>query len=158
MTFQSDIAKFAKSLRSIVKKAEREGLLTNVAGYAMELIVKRVRRGYGVKTPGGSEYKFKPLSPSYVKRRKRSKLSAFTSPGKSNLTFTGQLLYSLRLKKGAKSMTITFDDSRSDGKSNNAIAKYVSKDRPFLNLSRDEGRKVEVYFRKTFDSLVKSTL
>ena len=158
MTFSRDVSKFSSSLRDVVKKAEKAGLLDQVGRYAIDLIVKRVRRGFGVKSPGGSEQKLKPLSKAYIKKRKKSALSAFTSPSKSNLTFTGTLLYSLRLRTKSKSITIGFDEARPDGKTNSEVARNVSKDRPFLNLSRDEAGKVQNFFVKMFDALVKNNV
>lgn len=160
MTFAKDVAKFSKSLKDVVKKAESQGLLTNVAARAIELIVRRTREGKGVRRPGGSTYRLKPLSASYVRFRREnaSRLSSFTSPRKSNLTFTGQLLNSLALKKGARSIVITPTGIRDDGQSNAAVAKHVSRVRPFLALSKDEQREVGDFFRRTFDDIARRDL
>lgn len=155
MSFSKDVAKFSKSLKDVVKKAESQGLLTNVAGYAIRLIVQRTRDGKGVKRPGSSPYRLKPLSASYIafRRKNRSALSPFTSPSKSNLTFTGQLLNSLVLKKGATTITITPSGIRDDGKSNAEVARRVSKARPFLALSKGEQREVADFFRRSFEDI-----
>ena len=157
MTFARDVAKFSKSLRKVIKDAEKSGTLVNLAAVAIDVIQKRTRSGKGVKKPGGSTYRLKPLSKNYIafRRANASRLSGLTSPGKSNLTFTGQLLYSLGLKKATKRLTIEPQGTRVDGKTNAEVAKYVSKVRPFLALSRDEQVVVEKFFRKTFDDIVK---
>lgn len=160
MTFSRDVAKFSKSLKAIVKKAESQGLLTNLAAFAIQLIVRRTREGRGVKRPGAATYRLKPLSASYIafRRKNRSALSPFTSPGKSNLTFTGQLLNSLTLKKGSRVLTITPSGIRNDGKTNAAVARYVSRVRPFLALSGDEQKKLAQNFRRAFDDIARRDL
>lgn len=153
MSFESDIKKFSASLTKVIKDLRTKAVLNPVGLFTVDIIVKRVRQGYGAKN--GSKIGLKPLSKSYIERRKRSHLSSFTSPGKSNLTFTGQLLYSLRAITSRNGIRLDFDESRSDGKRNSDIAKYVSKERPFLSLTRDEEKKVGAFFSKTFDELVK---
>lgn len=156
MTFARDVAKFSKSLQEVLKEAKRTGTLSLLGNAAIHIIQKRTWSGKGVKQPGGSTFALKPLSANYIKYRKvnRFRLSSQTSPGKSNLTFTGQLLYSLGLKKNSKSITIEPQGKRKDGKSNAEVAGYVSKTRPFLALSRDEQVTLGKFFRKTFDELV----
>ena len=157
MSFARDVAKFSKSLRKIVKDAESQGNLVNLAAVAIDVIQRRTRSGKGVKRPGGSTFRLKPLSKNYIKFRRAnaSRLSGLTSPGKSNLTFTGQLLYSLGLKKASKRIVIEPQGTRVDGKSNAEVARHVSKVRPFLALSKDEQAFVAKFFRKTFDDIVK---
>ena len=57
-------------------------------------IKKRTKLGYGVATEGGPQEKLKPLSDNYKKYRK-GKVASDTSPSKSNLTFSGDMLNDL---------------------------------------------------------------
>lgn len=156
MSFAKDIAKFAKSLNKVVKQAESQGTLVNLAAVAIDVIQRRTWSGKGVKKTGGSTFRLKPLSKNYIKFRRKNanRLSGMTSPAKSNLTFTGQMLYSLGLKKATKRLTIEPQGTRVDGKTNAEVARHVSKVRPFLALSKEELGVVEKFFRKTFDDIV----
>lgn len=158
--FARDVAKFSKSLRESIKAAQSSGTLRDLGNVAIDIIQTRTWSGKGVKKPGGSTFQLKPLSKTYIKFRRanRSRLSARTSATKSNLTFTGQMLYSLGLKNKTKAIVIEPKGTRADGKTNAEVAKYVSRVRPFLALSKDEQTQVDRYFRKTFDDIVKRTV
>lgn len=156
---------FGRALDKLVKKAtevltgpELDAVAEQFARNAATMIVRRTRSGLGVNRDGGSTQGLKPLSPNYVKKRQKSNLSAFTSPGKSNLTFTGELLTSLGIEQrkfGA--WDIVFYGTRESGITNAELAGFVSdKGRPFLYLAKDEIAKLKDISRKTFDSLVKS--
>lgn len=100
-------------------------------------IEKRTRLGKGV-SEGGELEKLKPLSEKYVKFRK-GKVSGLTSPKKSNLTFTGQMLSAIKGVRNGTLFTFFFTGKRDDGKSNAEIAQYArEKGRPFFNLSNSE--------------------
>jgi|LakMenEpi03Aug12_release.lakeMendotaPanAssembly.Ray.scaffolds.fasta_scaffold259405_1 hypothetical protein len=151
--FLKDLAKFDKKLKKILDEASGPKALDFLGNIAADIIRKRTRKGFGVKKNGGRLEVLDKLSRSYIKFRRRnsSRLSAFTSPGKSNLTFTGEMLNGLISKRSGKSVTITFDSSR-----NRKVAGYVSVKRPFLFLSIDEiGQLVKTY-DKYFAGLVRS--
>ena len=99
----------------------------------VELIVKRTQgKGQGVREFKGRVSKLKKLSPSTVQRRKNLPLSSKTSPRRSNLTQSGKLMNNIAYRKQAKSVRF-YIRSREAKK-----AEYVSKDRPFMNLSERE--------------------
>ena len=106
----------------------------------------RTRAGNGVKTEGGQEGPLKQLSSSYVKQReglaKNGRLSSATSPGKSNLTQTGEMLDDIVGNVNATSNSITVSISFNSGE-NKKKAEYVSEDRPFMNLSDKELAKIQ---------------
>lgn len=86
-------------------------------------------------------------------------LSATTSPTKSNLTRTGQLLDSMSAK-GATKTTVRVgpDGTRDDGKSNADIGEYVSKKRPFNNLSEIESGRVKDKIRLDAKAAIRKAL
>lgn len=112
---------------------------------AAERIKKRTRLGYGVEggVRGGQRERLGKLSDSYIATRKKArrsgKLSSATSPKRSNLTFTGQLLDSLRgMVKGNK-IIVYLKKNRDDGKTNPQVAGYVENGgRPFFELTDKE--------------------
>ena len=110
---------------------------------AIDIIVKRTRRGFGVRQTGSNQYRFAKLSSSYIEQRKRSKLDSTTSPSKSNLTFTGQLLRSLVVTKSGKEGSFTIGPNqrrRKGGLTNESLAGLLEtkNDRIFLNLAASE--------------------
>lgn len=101
------------------------------------IIERRTRLGKGV-SEGGDLSKLKPLSEKYVKFRK-GKVSELTSPKKSNLTFTGQMLSAIKGIRNGSLFTFFFSGKRDDGLNNSDIARYnKEKGRPFFDLSTSE--------------------
>ncbi len=117
---------------------------------AIRLIVVRTRLGYGVVRPGAPRQKLKPLSKRYIEHREDSRLSGFTAPRRSNLTFTGAMLESLRIKTSkAGAVSIEPTGGRRDGQTNAAVAGHVTKGgRPFISLSDLEIKKLARYMEK----------
>lgn len=119
-----------------MNKAWSKTNLTKISNNTIKSIVDRVRSGMGVKNK--SETRLKPLSQSYIdQRRKSRKLDSTTSPSKSNLTFSGRMLRSITSKIGTFRMVLGFSNSE-----NKAKAGYVSKDRPFFDLTKKEEEKL----------------
>jgi len=149
------IADITKGLNGKLKDQISEAAATTAA----ELIRRRTRSGKGVAEDFGTEYPLKKLSAKYIEQRKRSSLSSYTSPTKSNLTFKGDMLGSLtaqRRKPG--SWVILLYGTHWSGKSNSDIARYVQKARPFMNISGGEAAKIKEVARKKFEQLVKSEI
>ena len=161
MTLERDLQNVVKNFQKDIKRALSKKEVGQICAFAVDLIVKRTRRGFGVKQSGGNVTRLKALSSSYIKARQsaRSRLSRFTSPSKSNLTFTGQMLSSISVVKtkqsrGQVACTIgASPNRRRDGKTNEEIAALVSIDRPFLNLGKTELKEVIKVFQ---DRLTKS--
>lgn len=152
------VSKFIADIRKNLDAKSRDELSRVAAEAGAELIRNRTRQGYGIANDGGSIYKLKPLSASYIEYRQRSILSPHTSPGKSNLTFTGQLLDSLtsqRKQLGTWQIILKGTHSKA-GIPNSQLAKYVSRSRPFMFLSGGEIEKIRSLVRRTFRELVKS--
>lgn len=113
--------------------------------FIIDMIKLRTRLGYGVDRDGAQREKLKPLSEKYIKARGKNSLSSETSKGKSNLTFSGQLLNSLTIiSANVKNVVIGAVGSRRDSKANNAeVAGYVAEQgRKFLNLSNVEKKRL----------------
>jgi hypothetical protein len=159
MTAAADINKFVRALKKAVNATQDRTTLTAIAKAAVDKIVERTRRGFGVKTVGGNRTPLKPLADSTIQNRRRSNLSPFTSATKSNLTFTGQLLNSLsfRFVRDGK-IVVVAKGNRSDGQTNKKVATFVSIDRPFLALSRVELRELTDTFGEALDANLKKQL
>jgi hypothetical protein len=159
---KSIIAEFSKAKMDLVSEKATQG----VADFAASMVKKRTRLGYGVNV--GEKQKLDALSPSY-KLYRQGKIAFFskgtgssrlripykpknkpalyeeTTPTKSNLTFTGQMLNSLYGKAiGAGRFLISLSGDR-----NKTVAGYaVDLGRPFLAFSRAEVQQVIGQYRK----------
>lgn len=72
-------------------------------------IKKRTRKGKEIKELGDTETDFKELATSTISRRKRSKLSKFTSPSKSNQTNKNKMVASLSSSSKPFKLTLFVD-------------------------------------------------
>jgi hypothetical protein len=130
-------------LDAILKKALDKRTLEATGQYVVETIRDRVRQdGKGVKGPGTPTSKLKPLSEKWVARRKRSRLHPDTSPGTSNLTFSGRMLNALYwvIRNNILTVSIRPDQLKK--------AIYTNKDRPWVNLSKGEITKVTQFVER----------
>lgn len=128
-----------------VNKSLDKTYMVKVGNILADDIARRTRLGFGVKKSGQLRQKLKPLTPKYKDFRKKNKrkLYSLTTPKKSNLTFTGQLLNSLKARsEGIGRVTVFFKGTHKnlDGSKmpNGLLANYVSKKRPFLGPSNRE--------------------
>lgn len=116
-----------------------------IARFVIDLIKERSRRGYGVRDNGDKEQKFPKLSKEYIAKRKRSRLSPFTTPSKSNITRTGKMLASLRYTTKTGQALIRPTGERNDSNLSNAsLASIVQTklNRPFMYLSDKQLREL----------------
>lgn len=152
-----------QQFKAKVEKAVKESISPNVmrilGDFALNLIVKRSRLGYGVEENFGPRYKFDKLSPNYIKSRKRFRgLSSTTSPSKSNITRTGQLLLSMRVTEAKEGkFRIEPTGSRKDGPlTNKELAEILAKkNRTFNRLSQPEYQQLLRFYRRTFGDLLR---
>lgn len=124
---------------------------------AVKLIVKRTRLGYGVQEQYGQREKLKGLSQRYIRRRQLSDdLDETTRPKKSNLTFTGQMLRSLKVTTiGKGTVTIAPTGVRKDRKRNFDVAEWnARRGRTFNRLSMNEANQIVRIYRKRFGDLL----
>lgn len=126
-----------------------------------EQIQRRTRLGKGVSVEGQNK-KLDPLSDAYVKKRealkKKGDLFNETTPKRSNLTLTGQMLNAIiGFKESATRFVFTFNTQRDDGKSNLDIARWVQeKGRNFFRLSSSEMKQFERKVSKTINQAIKN--
>lgn len=137
-------------IRSLTTVFNRTYFLS-LARRARDLIYARVKSGMGVDNDQDSapvKIRLFPLSPKYVKIRSRLQEAGRlgraarlgTTPGKSNLTLTGQMLESIAIDDLPSGFRLTIPESdRDDGKTNADVALYVSNaGRPFFALTDQE--------------------
>lgn len=123
-------------------------------------IKNRTRLGYGVSKNESAKQKLAKLSDSYKIQRKRDskrgQLSKDTKPSKSNLTKSGSMLDNLETTSNKRKLSLKVKPSGtdSDGVSNAKKAQWVSKDRPFLFLSKTEIKRITKFLRKELDIIV----
>ena len=127
MGTKNDIDKMMKELD--MAKKEVIDNFDEIGEEAVKLIKKRTRLGYGVKDHGDKKFKLDKLSDSYQKYRKSNKPKGPSTPKKSNLTYTGDMLDDLVSVDYGDRQSIEFKTSESEEK-----AEYVSKKRPFNHL------------------------
>lgn len=142
MAAKDDLKKFARNLRRGVSETVSKKSMRLYGNYAIKTIVARTRKGRGVSRTGSAERSLRRLSPSYVRfrRKNRFKLDKTTKPSKSNLTFTGQLLRSMRVTFVSDRLVRWGPNKRirKGGITNERLGEIVAKARPFNNLSRKE--------------------
>ena len=92
MSAESDLKKFQAKINKALDQFSSNESLQSIGDFTADIIKRRSRLGYGVPVDGGPKAKFQELAESTKKARNSKKLSAETSPNKSNLTETGQLL------------------------------------------------------------------
>jgi hypothetical protein len=172
------MSKARLQLAAIVKRIEKsvnDNLTNEVLGElglkAVEIVRKRTRLGYGVTKQFGERGKLAPLSPNYVEQRRMfNQLAAYTTPKKSNLTRTGQMLESLGVTVKGTTVIIRPEGVRTDGKRNEDVARWnqegavgqrkdgslwVRPERIFLNISGNEYNQLLRFYRKTFGDLLR---
>jgi hypothetical protein len=145
---------FKKSFEQAMRELSSKENMRRLGEIAADMIRTRTRLGYGVKRPGASREKLEKLAEatkeSKRRKRKRGDLSDQTTPTRSNLTDTGQLLDSLQVtdvKEGE--VTIGPKGRRSDGMTNEEVGSFVTENgRPFNNLSDVEEKRIAEEFRK----------
>lgn len=139
----TDITKIAeKALNEMTSKKN----LRIVGEEAKSLIQKRTRLGGSVKQNLGTRSRLKPLSEDYKKtrKRKRSDLDRTTSPARSNLTYSGQMLREIGVKIRNGSILLRFIHPFAKQK-----AKWVQdQGREFFFISKPEFRQLQNLMRK----------
>jgi len=157
MSAKNDLAKIIARLKSSIKASVSRPSMTLVGKFAVELVKKRTRLGYGVSVNFGAKQRLLRLSPKYIESRKRFNLHGETTPKRSNLTRTGQMLDSVQIismREG--SIVIGPRGPRTDGKKNEKIAEYQAKQgRIFNRVSALEFKQILRFYRREFGDLLK---
>ena len=151
---KSNPDKDIKELLQKLEKAKEELLDTieDTGDEAANLIRKRTRLGYGVAEKGGTKKRLNNLTEKYAKRRKHLINNSLTTPKKSNLTQTGEMLDSLCAKKKSdNTVEITFSSEEAMDKA----TWNTDKGRPFNNLSKAEIRQLKQSLQDRLDKILK---
>lgn len=155
-----------RSLKNVMKKikdatnsAVTAEQLIPVGEFAVGIIVKRTRLGYGVDTQFGAKKALKALSNPYKEFRKGfSGLDNRTTPSKSNLTLTGQLLDSVKLIR-AQNGRVVFGPTgvrRGGTLTNLRVAAYQEgQGRRFNRISDLEYKQTLRFYRRQFGDLLR---
>jgi len=148
MSAKQDLNKVIANIKKEITKSFNNQQMQKIAAFAMEQIKERSRNGYGVDDLGGTEKKFPALSKGYIEQRKRSKLSPYTSATKSNITFSGRLLASLRFSTRDGAAVIKPTGTSRNGTPNDEVAGYLEdQGRSFLTLSKKQLDKLYEFIR-----------
>lgn len=147
-------------VQDALKRVLTTSYMLEIGAFAASLVKLRTQLGFGVSSQGSPREKLKPLSKAYQAQRAKGNLSEYTSPSKSNLTRTGQLLSSIRVKTVSRnSVTVGPVGIRNDGKDNEQIGEYVSEQgRPFNHLSDVEVKRVREKIRKDIQAAIRVAL
>lgn len=143
--YKKDLKAFTDSIKANLDKALKNEA-QKIGIYARDTIYKRVKSGGGVDddtSDSAAKKGLKKLSKDYVeKRKKKPGKGEYFSPGRSNLTYTGQMLDAIDFKVSRGVVTVFIkNNKRSDGKNTNKeVAEYVRDARPFFTLTVPEQR------------------
>ena len=145
--------------KNLASDLVRKGDPLAIANQAREVIRRRTKNGMGVY--GGQLKRLPKLTTFTVQSRREyargGRTGEFFSPGRSNLTLTGQLLNSMRTKeRGSKAAIIEIsNEKRSDGLTNRQV--NISLERRgfrFFGLSEGEVRILIDSYRKVIESRI----
>lgn len=156
--YLAQLDKFIKKVKETYKLTTTSKSLRSIGKEMCLMIKERSRKGYGVDANETPQRRFKALSPSYIEMRSNARgLSFYTSPRKSNITFSGEMLDSLDVVQTVKeTVTIAPTGRRPGGEYNSVVARYVSETRPFMYLSKTQSVQLNRFYRKLFGKASKS--
>lgn len=141
-------------LKHLIEKTVNSQLSEKLGTLAIEMIKTRTRLGSGVPELGKAQQKLAPLADTTKVKRKREKaagrLSSKTTPAKSNLTQTGELLDNIKFITSGKTLEIYIAGDR-----NRKVATYVADARPFFTLSKSEVSRLADVIQLAINSYLK---
>lgn len=169
LAFKDDVERIKSLILVATKEAVSVKNMHNIAQAAANDIKLRTRLGSGVSEAGGKKEPLAKLAPSTIASRKSKKrtgkLSSLTTPGKSNLTDTGQMLDSLTGKGVSDGIgRISLAGTRRDGQTNTKVGEYAEDGsstrpkRPFLNLTDLQFKRIQDDLRLDVVARVKKAL
>lgn len=156
--FKKQLKDLENAITQSLKTFTNGNNIKRYADQSVDIIYKRTKSGKGVtddRSNSASIKSLKPLSSSYKTQRKsyKGKRGDFFSPGRSNLTLTGQMLESIKAKVSDGKITVSLSGTRDDGQTNKEVGEFVSENgRPFLNLAVEEK---QILLRKIETDLIK---
>lgn len=163
MPADEDMKKFKAKLDKSLEALITQQTLGPIAIELKNIIQRRTRLGSGVEESGQPKVPLAPLATSTKQSRKYKKglgkLSELTTPNKSNLTETSQMLGSLRgyAKKNATSGTMEIKPTGDRNKKLSAIHTLGGPNlpkRPFLNLSAQDIKQLTAVLQDKFSEIL----
>jgi hypothetical protein len=141
------------SVRRWISSSKQKAIMGDLASLARDILYSRVKSGYGVNSDtvaNPSKVRLTKLSSGYRKyRRKHPPTGKFATAGKSNATYTGQMLDAIKYdiyKEGFR-LYINNNARKGDDQTNKQVAQEYSLKRPFFSLIDREKRQVQrAYF------------
>lgn len=183
---KSDAAEQFKNLADAITEFKSRKILQLVGNKIKDIIYKRTKSGFGVnddsKFGESQRQKLKKLSKSYIAQRegkafffkrdgkiykidlpqqgfrpKQKSQGSFFGAKRSNLTYTGQLLESIRVRVYDSRVEVDIPPtSRDDGQTNAEVGKFVSRERPFFNLTEGELKIIDQLLKQELKKILKS--
>lgn len=164
-----DLKKFERDMQKILDEALDKTAMSAIGDELARRIKTRTQLGRGVNKTGGPSVPLARLADSTVDKRRRKRengdLSELTTPKRSNLTATGQMLDSIKVTEVRDGqVTIAATGTRSDRKRNDDVASYAedgSNNRPkrkFLDLSGPELNALQRSVRDRIEAVIKRLL
>lgn len=147
------LKQFKRKLSNIEQLVREKGFRKDLADLGRRIIFTRTKLGKGVKKNAKAPTKLKKLSPDYKAFRQVFKpIGSLGTPNKSNLTYTGEMLDSLKSETTLRGFRVFIPKSkRKDGETNSEVAKSVSRQRPFLRFAQTEMRQLENFINDEFE-------
>jgi len=173
LSTKRQIKNFTASLERAIKGTVKVVHQKRLAKLLIAQIQKRTRAGIGVAKTGqrlGASKRLRKLKPKTIEARRKKKLDGTTTPGKSNLTETGQMLRSLvAVNFSARGFEIRPDRrKRKGGMTNEELAAIhdagvygkskQKRPRRFIGMTLNDQRLLLRAFRKTFTDAIKRNL
>lgn len=142
------LTRFKATLRDLQTTSLRKKDLSPIATELTETVYNRIKSGFGVTSDASARSKgvrLKALSQSYIEQRRRTGVGGDQgTPNRSNLTYSGQLLDSLRAIARPGEILLEIENTRRrEGKTNRQVARYVREERPFLAMTKKEAAIVD---------------
>lgn len=143
-----DFKDLKKKIDGALKQIVNKDTFNEIGKTTSKSIQTRTRLGKGVDQSEGKFVQLKPLKESTKSIRKNKKakghLSNLTTPTKSNLTDTGEMLESLKWQSTDTEVRIYIDGPENEKKAKDQVAQG----RKFMNLSKSEVAQIVSYINK----------
>lgn len=166
MSAEADMRRIFRILKNNVDNVINPKIMRELGTAAAAMIKLRSRLGYGVTGTRGSvrREKFASLADATIQHRKQFRsLHSETTPKRSNLTFRGIMLNSLKVTNVNDGKVVVNVTGNNKGISNVDLAEiHETGDglpkRRFLDLTIPEEKKINRLYRQRFGDLVKKNL
>ena len=113
-TFNRFSNTFTRDIQREIDRAFDDSYINEVGSDIVNQIQVRTRAGFGVARNGDRQRRLRPLSRDYVETRSFARrvglLANTTTPSRSNLTFTGNMLESIRHRLTRNGLMFYFSD------------------------------------------------